>query len=255
MREPNSRSVILPRLKNFLRENELKDLKRYHIWTDALHARELARTTQGFWDRGAYVRWSVTSAWTTFEAVAGAALNYSLGGNFKSKLKNALAKHEIPLDWQLSPWADIGELYDAARNRFVHSAKEPLPPLELAEHAVETVRKGIREVYTLLDRAVPRWIDQDTAAGWQGRRGMFGTGYLTVQGADPTSPDTIVGGYIDGKGVFCPLYYEKPDSDPVQIAEKVLEALNISSGATAVRVLRVASPGSPLYEEKLATRR
>lgn len=36
----------------------------------------------------------------------------------------------------------------------------------------------------MVDRAVTRWIDQDTAAGWQGRRGIFGAGYLIVWGAD-----------------------------------------------------------------------
>lgn len=39
----------------------------YHLWTDALHARSLARQAHNKWDRGTYVRWCVNTSWTALE--------------------------------------------------------------------------------------------------------------------------------------------------------------------------------------------
>jgi hypothetical protein len=39
----------------------------YHVWTDALHARELARNTKDRWNRGSYVRWTIIAACTALE--------------------------------------------------------------------------------------------------------------------------------------------------------------------------------------------
>ncbi len=53
------------------------DSLNYHLWTDALHGRALAREAENAWDRGTYVRWTVITAWTAFEVVCGDALNVS----------------------------------------------------------------------------------------------------------------------------------------------------------------------------------
>lgn len=69
----------------------------YHLWTDALHARALAAQSRNTWDRGAYVRWAVNTAWTVFETACEDALSTSgLGNRFKEKLDQA----SLPLPYQ-----------------------------------------------------------------------------------------------------------------------------------------------------------
>ena len=46
------------------------DSPHYHVWTDALYARSLARSAKNDWDLGSHVRWCVQSAWTAFEMAA-----------------------------------------------------------------------------------------------------------------------------------------------------------------------------------------
>ena len=56
----------------------------YHLWTDALHARALAKQANNRWDRGTYVRWTVTTAWTVLEMACEDALETpGIGRRFK----------------------------------------------------------------------------------------------------------------------------------------------------------------------------
>lgn len=59
----------------------------YHIWSDALHGRSLARQARNRWDCGTYVRWTLTSAWTMLEMVCSDLLSVQrLGRGSKSGL-------------------------------------------------------------------------------------------------------------------------------------------------------------------------
>ncbi|MBW2165402.1 MAG: hypothetical protein JRG74_04680 [Deltaproteobacteria bacterium] len=40
---------------------KLVESNHYHLWTDALHDRKLTHQTSNKWDRGAYVRWTMSS--------------------------------------------------------------------------------------------------------------------------------------------------------------------------------------------------
>jgi hypothetical protein len=71
---------------------KLIDSTQYHVWSDPLHARELARQTKNDWDRGAYVRWTIQTAWSAFENFCTEALGASgLGIRFKERFDQALA--------------------------------------------------------------------------------------------------------------------------------------------------------------------
>jgi hypothetical protein len=74
----------------------------YHLWTDALHARQLARETQDEWDRGSYVRWTIQAAWTAFEATCEIVLRaHGLGMRFKERFDQALKDYRagLTVDW------------------------------------------------------------------------------------------------------------------------------------------------------------
>lgn len=65
---------------------KVSDSIQYHVWSDALHASELARQTENEWDRGAYVRWTIQTAWSAFENVCTDTLQASgLGMRFKER--------------------------------------------------------------------------------------------------------------------------------------------------------------------------
>jgi hypothetical protein len=85
-----------------------------HLWTDALHARELARQARNDWDRGAYVRWAVNTAWTAFESACGDALGATgLGNRFKEKMNGAISNLSLPaLDWSQGLWQKVLKIYE-----------------------------------------------------------------------------------------------------------------------------------------------
>lgn len=63
----------------------------YHIWTDALHGRALARQAQNRWDKGTYVRWVIMTAWTAFEMACEDGLEKpGIGRSFRRNLDNAI---------------------------------------------------------------------------------------------------------------------------------------------------------------------
>jgi hypothetical protein len=97
------------------------DSIQYHVWSDALHARELARQTQSEWDRGAYVRWAIQTAWSAFENVCADALEISgLGMRFKEEFNKGIAKKGLePVHWGQGIWNEVLQVYKK-RKDFVH---------------------------------------------------------------------------------------------------------------------------------------
>ena len=93
----------------------------YHLWTDALHARALAKQANNRWDRGTYVRWTVTTAWTVLEMACEDALETpGIGRRFKENLDAACAERATsPLDWGSGVWQRVSRLHQM-RKEFVH---------------------------------------------------------------------------------------------------------------------------------------
>lgn len=125
----------------------------YHLWTDALHARELARTANNDWDRGTYVRWAVISAWTAFEITCEHYLGANgLGNRFKENLNKAIDKKKLsPIEWGSGIWQKVYATYQSRKN-FVHissSQADLFPGIELADRAINDLRNGIKAVFDL----------------------------------------------------------------------------------------------------------
>ena len=172
----------------------------YHVWSDALHARELARRTENDWDRGAYVRWAIQTAWSAFENVCSDALQASgLGNQFKNRFKEALDNKNLPdVDWGQGIWQQVLQVY-GMRKAYVHvvpsvSSQKLLAPVAEAELAINVLRDGIRAVLDLVNLPYPAWINDDQDHGWYGPRNAGGSrGSLTAihAGAKEDDPEVI----------------------------------------------------------------
>jgi hypothetical protein len=176
------------------------DSIQYHVWSDALHARELARQTENKWDRGAYVRWAIQTAWTAFENVCMDALETStLGMRFRDNFDEAVkAKGLSPVVWGGGIWQKILGVY-STRKKFVHvvpsiSQDCLMTPIEEADTAIEVLRDGIRAVCDLTSLAHPPWAADDSDVGWRGTQLGFGVsvhGYVVRAGTPENDPNAV----------------------------------------------------------------
>jgi hypothetical protein len=169
----------------------------YHLWTDALHARALATQARNDWDRGAYVRWAVNTAWTVFETVCADALGAKrLGNRFREQLDAAISASLLPpLDWSKGLWQRVLNVY-RLRKDYVHVA---LPQNRLfadvteANDAINIMREAIKAIYQHAGKTAPQWVDDDHDRGWDGDSGggMFGVLTVRRQNTDETHPDVV----------------------------------------------------------------
>lgn len=204
----------------------------HHLWTDALHARQRARTTTSEWDRGSYVRWCIQSAWTTFESTCELLLATSgLGMRFKDRLDEALTTADVPaVDWSRGGWQRVLEVYQL-RKDYTHPRvpqQRLFAPLAEADRAVVTLRSALEDLYERLRLAPPAWIYDDEADGWQGRRGFTASVHATLlrAGADQDDPRTIRVAYVY-KGEEHVSDVLPPDADPEPVVERLLDTVVI----------------------------
>jgi hypothetical protein len=211
----------------------------YHVWTDALHYRELARQTQNAWDRGTYVRGAVTTAWTAFEMSCSDALGVSgLGMRFRERIDEAVEQLGLDkLDWGSGLWQQIGNVY-RARINYTHIALtqvELLAELQVAEHSIGILRAGIKDIYTYVGRTPPGWEDDDSDRGWDDGKGVGAHMTLVHAGVDEADPLTIRIAYVyKGREYTSCLLPPAADYRP-QIQELLT---NVRVPISAVRVYR-----------------
>jgi len=141
--------------------------KQYHIWTDALHARTLARQSDNEWNRGAYVRWAVNTAWTAFEVVCEDITGDSSGGitlRFPERLNKALEGLGFTcLDCGQGLWQRVAQLY-GERKKYTHKGITNdilFPTLSVAEDAISVIREVVIDLHIHTQRKPPDWIYDD----------------------------------------------------------------------------------------------
>jgi hypothetical protein len=228
------------------------DSAQYHVWSDALHALQLARTTANELDRGAYVRWAVHTAWSAFEQVCADALEAkTLGMRFKDQFNDAARTKGLePVEWGKGIWQKVLQVYET-RKKFTHvvptiERTELMPPVSVAEEAIATLRKGIKEVLALVEWPHPGWVDDDLDSGWKGQTlGLRGEAHATAirSGARADDPNAIRIAYVlRGKehiSDICP-----PETDHAPLLDKLVASLTVP--VQAVRAYR----GSELIAER-----
>lgn len=228
------------------------DSIQYHVWSDALHARQLARETKSSWDRGAYVRWAIQTAWSAFENVCTDALAVTgLGMRFRERLDKAVATKGLqPVNWGQGIWQQVLQVY-GVRKEFVHvvpsiSQARLMTPLAEAERAIAVLRDAIKAVSDMVGLPHPAWVSDDADRGWHGARGglgITGEAYVVRAGArEDDSENVRITFVLRGQEHLNEI--APPDTPHGPLLDRLLSSLNIP--VEAVRAYR----GSYLLEER-----
>lgn len=240
---------------------KLIDSVHFLLWTDAPHARQLARTTMDEWDRGFYVRSAVNTAWTVFENYAEEALGEAkLGHRFPERFNEALVRKGLqPAECGKGIWQRVGEVY-RERIRFTHvKAVTPVadlrPSTSLADTAIATLREAIRGLAALTGATCPAWVEDDSAGSFTARPGShtvvhdYATATLTRAGADPNDPQTTRITFVwNGKEEVDE--YDPPGTPWEPLLDSLEQRLNVPAS-----VIRAYRGPEVLCERQLRARR
>jgi hypothetical protein len=155
----------------------------YHLWTDVLHSRKLAKQARNKWDRASYVRWSIMTSWIVLEIACQDALNDSnISYSFRRNLDDAIQNNNHPaLNWGNGIWQKVSNLQEK-RKRIIHrfqTENNLFPEITDADEAINIVRESIKEIYRHTNNNYPLWIDDDDDRGWDDR-GPRGSSTATV---------------------------------------------------------------------------
>ncbi len=224
----------------------------YHIWTDALHARELARQAVNRWDRGTYVRWAITTGWTALEMACEQALETNgIGRRFKENLNVAINNKGLPpLNWGVGVWQKI--LYvQSLRKEFVHinfDQENLFPETEDANRSIDILRSAIKEIFLLSGKNPPEWIEDDQDRGWDTGRKSFASATAIRTGLNIDNPFCCNVVYIHKDKEYINETLP-PEADYMQAVEVLLQ--NIKIPITAVKVY---SGNKVVFERELKMR-
>ena len=229
------------------------DSPHYHLWTDALHGRALAREAKNKWDRGTYVRWTVVTAWTVFERACEDALGaHGIGNRFRCNLDSAIARKCLPpLDWSRGTCQQVIEV-QKNRKDYVHVriAQEDLfAEVDKADRAIHILRKAMKAIYVHARKEPPIWLDDDDDRGWErGETSSVISGYISEAGVEESTPDVVRITYLR-KGTEHPHRLCRPGTDPQPLVDELIR--NILVPITAVRAYK----GRELIVEKTVNMR
>jgi len=209
-----------------------------HLWTDALHLRQLAREAKNQWDRGTYVRMCVTTSWTAIEVACQEALACpEIGHRFKKNLDKAIALALLPpIDWSKGIWQEVRALQEL-RKSYVHKFATLInlfPHASVAENAIKTARNAIETIFAHVGETPPSWTALDDAQGWQ-KSSNFGTANLSALHANVKMDDPLavrVFMVINGEEKLNEVL--PSGSDPSQVINKLLQ--NVLVPISGIRV-------------------
>jgi hypothetical protein len=167
----------------------------YHLWTDALHARSLARQAKNKWDRGTYVCWTITTSWAVLEVACQDALNEpNISYSFRKNLDKAIInKGFIKIEWGSGIWQRVSNLQNK-RKGYVHrfiSENDFFPDAGIADESIDIIRQAVVAIYQHVNRPVPTWVRDDDDRGWDSGKRSGASLTLIHPGADENDPEVI----------------------------------------------------------------
>lgn len=226
----------------------------YHVWTDALRGRDLAQTARDEWDRGTFVRWSISSAWTAFEHAVNDALDLPpTGTKFWPNFDDGCRKLGIvPPRRDCGLWQQVAQI-QKRRNAYTHLNVVDQSTLLLkdatqAEETIKRLREAVQDLHVRLKDQPPEWIEDNVLPKYP----TGGGGALTVGhgGFDKDDPDVIQVRY-QYKDRERTSHILPPGTDPTRYMEQTIKqiAVPISAvrayrGSTLVKEIRVRMRGS-----------
>jgi hypothetical protein len=145
------------------------------------------------------VRNAVLSAWTTLEMACCDSLEVSKlpGRDFKEGLKKTFTDAGKPTpDFGSGIWQGVLRIKDDHRNDYAHvggKIVDLFPKVVVAEDAIRTIREAIHDVYAMMGKQSPSWVDTDQSSGWPTSGNSRATAHLTlVRGQlDQNASDTL----------------------------------------------------------------
>ncbi len=182
---------------------KIVDSTHYHIWTDALHAQALSHQARNKWDRGTYVRWTITTAWTAFEMACEKALDTSgIGRRFKENLNQAISDRGLlPINWGSGLWQKVSNIHKS-RKELVHinaSQERLLAETKEADDAIPTLKNAIGAIFQHAGKTPPAWVEDNFDPGWDTGDRSIAHATLVHAGVDENDPQAIKLAY-DYKG-------------------------------------------------------
>ena len=211
----------------------------YHLWTDALHARALAHQARNKWDRGTYVRWTVTTAWTVLEVACQHALKDDrISYSFHKNLDAAIRRNSLPpIIWGSGLWQKVTAIQEARKgyvHRFVQEG-DLFPSVEVADNAITVIREAVLSIYELAKRVQPTWIHDNEDKGWDKGRSMSASCTLIRKGASLNDPNAIRICYIRKNKEHLHEVLP-PDTDPQPYLEDLIQHVTVPiSGVRAYK--------------------
>lgn len=231
----------------------LVDSSQCHLWTDALHNRELAREARNKWDRGTYVRNCVATAWISLETSCQEALSSNaIGYSFKTNLDKALTELSLPaIDWSCGLWQKVRALQEV-RKSYVHrflALSDMFPPAKTAEDAISTVREAVKDIYAKAHKPEPDWIHIDASRGWdaasQFGRPTISQAHFGTSFDDPNTTRVYL--VIAGEEKLTSVF--PPGHDARQTVEELVKSANVP-----IEGIRVYDNGVQILDFTVAMR-
>lgn len=225
---------------------------RYHLWTDALHGRALAKQAKNRWDRGTYVRWTLMTAWTVLEMACEDALETSgIGRRFKQNLDKACADKAVPpIDWGRGIWQQV-TLIQQARKDYVHKNANQntlFPDFGDADRVISTIREAVNDIFSRAGKSPPDWLADDDDRGWDPGSESMACTQVIHAGTDPNGTETVRISYEHkDREYVCGFWPAGTDHEP--LVDQLLRNLRIP--VTAVRAYR---GNAVIYEQRLQMR-
>ncbi len=216
---------------------KLVESNHYHIWTDAIHARQLSNQTGNKWDRGTYVRWTILTAWIALEIACQDALeNNAISYSFQRNINDTIASKGLPpLDWSQGIWQKVIKVQNL-RKDVVHrfpSNSNVFPEASVAETTIKVIREAIQTIYKHCGKDSPQWVEDDFDEGWT-------TGTFQMHGTIINSP------YYEKEGAIKVAYvykgneyifdYLAPDTEIDQPLENLFKG--VGKPITAVKLYK-----------------
>ena len=161
--------------------------------------------------------------------------------NLPENLPKALKKKGAAVDWKASPWNEVNRVRKT-RVKYIHgdcSTADLIADLRIAEDAITHLREGSKQLYHLVGKDCPPWVNSDDVPATLGGSSAWATGVFAGADSDPNAW-TIKAVHGDAEWGGCRLL---SDDDPWPHVEQLVAHVRVP--ISGVRIYR----GKSLWQD------